>query len=86
MLTLAAAKIQWLLAIMDMGAINCGGVVYRFITMGYHWQMIRYDRKHFMPANIFDLVFHTMRHEEEKWLQDYSIGIEAIHAALVTGG
>jgi len=70
--TLAEAKIQCLLAIMDMGEINHGGVVYEFITTGYHWQMIRYDGKHFTQTNIFDLLFHTMRHEEEKWLQDYS--------------
>lgn len=84
--TVAEAKIQYLFAMLDMGAINSGGVVYGFITTGYHWQMIRYQGGHFTQTNIFDVMFHTMRQKEKTWLEDCSIVIDAIHAALVTGG
>jgi len=84
--TLAEAKIQCLFAMLDMGAINRGGVVYGFITTGYHGQMIRYQGGHFTQTNNFDVMFHTMRQEEKKWLEDCSIVIDAMHVALVTGG
>jgi len=84
--TLGQAKIQCLLAMRDMGGINGGGAVYGFVTTGHHWQMIRYDGKEFKQTDTFDVLFHTMGQGKGRWLQEYSIVIDAIHAALVTAG
>ena len=83
---LAEAKIQCLLPMLDMAAINSGGAVYGFVTSGPQWQMIRLDNKHFKQTNTFDAMFHTMGQEKARWLENYSLVIDAVHAALMAGG
>ncbi|KAF8532805.1 hypothetical protein BDD12DRAFT_809643 [Trichophaea hybrida] len=84
--SLGQAMKQCLLAMKDMRDNN-GGVdeVYGFVTTGESWRMISYDGT-FQVTNKIDLVFNTMGDEKDKWMKDYSVLVDCIHAVLSKGG
>lgn len=84
--TLGEAKIQCLLPMLDMAAMNGGGVVYGFVTTGQQWQMLRCNGTQFTQTDTFEVLFHTMKGHKKKWLDKYSAVVDAIHTAIVSGG
>ncbi|KAF8472134.1 hypothetical protein BDZ91DRAFT_717287 [Kalaharituber pfeilii] len=86
--SLGRAMGQCLLAMKDMGESNHGGMVYGFVTTGVTWRMLRYDGSDgsFLVTNRIEVVFDTMRREQERWMRDFSIIVDCVYAALRDGG
>jgi len=85
--SLGNAMGQCLLAMKDMGDSNHGGVLYGFITTGDTWRMLRYDvfDESFLMTNKIEVVFDTMRREQERWIQDFSVIVDCVYSALSDG-
>ncbi|RPA94612.1 hypothetical protein L873DRAFT_1700889 [Choiromyces venosus 120613-1] len=80
------AKRQCLLALKGMGDNNDGGILYGFVTSGEQWQMIRYDGMAFTQTDRFHVLFGTMGHEKEIWMNEGSVIVNCIPTALSSGG
>lgn len=79
--TTGEALKQCLLSLKEARDNNGGG----FITTGESWQMIIYDGK-FQISEKMDILFHTMDEAKERWMKDYSVMVDCMHAALSNGG
>lgn len=83
--SLGEAMKQCLLAMKDARDKNGGGEVYGFVTMGDTWRMLKHDGE-FQMTNKIDVLFDTMSEEKERWMRDYSILVDCMHAALRNRG
>ncbi|KAI5839541.1 hypothetical protein DFP73DRAFT_561263 [Morchella snyderi] len=77
---------QCLLSLKDARDNNGGGEVYGFVTTGSQWQMIRYDGTSFISTEEFTVLFRTMGTAKERWMNDYSVVVDCMYAALDNGG
>lgn len=85
---LGSAMGQCLLALKDMGDRNHGGVVYGFVTTGDSWRMLRHDVSDgsFLVTDKIAAAFDTMGRYEKKWMEDYSVIVDCVYAALGDDG
>ncbi|RPB23700.1 hypothetical protein L211DRAFT_879955 [Terfezia boudieri ATCC MYA-4762] len=73
------------LALKDMRDINGRGTVYRFITTGDSWEMVRFDGT-FEISKKMDILFDTLDKDEQKWMDDHSMLMDCLNVALSNGG
>ena len=85
--SLGQALEQCLLAMKDMHGNNGGqGTIYGFVTTGRGWRMVTYDGKLFQRSEELLVLFGTMRSDKQRWMDDYSVVVDCIYAALSKGG
>ncbi|PUU80209.1 hypothetical protein B9Z19DRAFT_1173202 [Tuber borchii] len=77
---------QCLLAMYDMFSYNQGGKAYGFVTTGELWRMIQYDGTKFQMTETFHCLFGEIGQEKGRWMEEFSVVVECILAALQSGG
>ncbi|KAF8467410.1 hypothetical protein BDZ91DRAFT_793760 [Kalaharituber pfeilii] len=62
------------------------GMVYGFVAMGEHWQILRYDCIAFVQMENLPVLFRNMGCEEERWMTHFSMLVDLMNCALSSGG
>jgi hypothetical protein len=85
--SISQAMKQCLLALKDMSEKNGRrSVVYGFCTTGERWRMVRYDGQDCCMTRTLAVLFPGMNQDKDLWMEEYSVVIDCMYAALSNGG
>jgi len=77
---------QHLLAMKDIVENSGGGVAYDSTTVLDLWRMMAYDNKPWEITEQFPSLFRHLGVQKERWLKDYSVLVDCMYVALISGG
>lgn len=58
-------------------------IMYGFMTTGDSWQLVSYDGNIFKMSEDFKIIFPTMKNNKKRWIDDFSILIDALYFILL---
>lgn len=62
---------------------NDGKNIYGFMTTGDSWQLVTYNGINFNMSEDFKIIFPTMKNNKKRWIDEFSILIDAIYFILL---
>lgn len=81
--TIAESLKQCVLALKDAyDNNNDNKCIYGFLTTGLSWQLVVYKNEKFSLSEDFKVAFPLMKHDKQRWLNDFSVIVDALYYVL----